>query len=140
MAHDCSPSLSPIEEALHDLLLAVQHSTKQATSPSTSMNTTIDLTQTSGEDDVDEMMPSSGHAMLLLKFGKSMLQGFLKMEMMTRGLEYWFAVAFPSAWTDKFPKASYNINLRVWEWAPKDLHNHYITAGYTNTEQWKDFV
>jgi hypothetical protein len=132
MAHDRSPSLPPIEEALHNLLSAVQHSTKQAVSPSTSMNTTIDLTQTSGEDDVDEMMPSSGHATWPLKFVKSMSEGFLKMETMTGGLEYRFAVAFPSARTDKFPKASYNINSRVWEWAPEDLRNRYITAGYTN--------
>ena len=140
MAHDRSPSLPPIEEALHDLLSAVQHSTKQATSPSTSMNTTIDLTQTSGEDDVDEMMPSSGHATWPLKFVKSMSEGFLKMETMTGGLEYRFAVAFPSARTDKFPKASYNINSRVWEWAPEDLRNRYITAGYTNAGRWKDFA
>ncbi|KAF8223065.1 hypothetical protein L208DRAFT_1381611 [Tricholoma matsutake] len=104
------------------------------------MNTTIDLTQTTGGDDVDKMMPSSGHAMWLLKFVKSMSEGFLKMEMMTGGLEYWFAVAFPSAWTDKFLKALYNINSRVWEWAPEDLRNHYITAGYTNAGQWKDFA
>jgi hypothetical protein len=141
MADDHSPSLPPIKEALHDLLSAVQHSTDQAASPSTSTNTTINLTQTSGGDDVDEMMPSSGHATWPpLKFVKSMLEGFLKMEMMTGGLEYQFAVAFPSAWTDKFPKASYNVNSRVWEWAPKDLRNCYITAGYTTAGRWKDFA
>ena len=131
MTHDHSPSLPPIEEALHDLLSAVQHSKPASPSTSMNMNTTIDLTQTTG-DGVDEMMPSSGHVMWPLKFVKSMLEGFLKMETMTGGLEYWFAVAFPSAWTDKFPKASYNINLRVWEWAPEDLCNCYITVGYTN--------
>jgi hypothetical protein len=120
MTHDYPPSLPPIEEALHDLLSAAQH-LGQAASSSTSMNmnTTIDLTQTTGGDDVDKMMPSSGHAMWPLKFVKPMSEGFLKMEMMTGGLEYWFAVAFPSAWTDEFLKASYNINWRLWDGLPK---------------------
>ena len=60
-AHNRSASLPPIKAAVHDLLLAVQHSTKSATLPSTSINTTIDLTQDAGND-VEEMMPSSGHA------------------------------------------------------------------------------
>ena len=130
-AHNHSASLPPIKAAVHDLLLAVQHSTKSATLPSTSINTTIDLTQDAGND-VDEMMPSSSHAAWPLKFVKSMSEGFLKMEMMTGSLEYRFAIAFPSARTDKFPKASYNINSRIWEWAPEDLCNQYITAGYFN--------
>ncbi|KAF8239931.1 hypothetical protein L208DRAFT_1234969 [Tricholoma matsutake] len=138
-ARNCSASLPPIEAAVHDLLLAVQHSTKSATLPSTSINTTIDLTQDAGND-VDEMMPSSSHAAWPLKFVKSMSEGFLKMETMTGSLEYRFAIAFPSAQTDKFPKASYNINSRIWEWAPEDLCNQYITAGYSNGGRWKDFA
>ncbi|KAF8229192.1 hypothetical protein L208DRAFT_1021473, partial [Tricholoma matsutake] len=138
-ACDRSASLPPIEAAVHDLLLAVQHLTKSATLPSTSINATIDLTQDAGND-VDEMMLSSGHAVWPLKFVKSMSEGFLKMETMTGSLEYQFAVAFPSAQTDKFPKASCNINSRVWEWAPEDLHNQDITAGYSNGGQWKDFA
>lgn len=84
-----------------------------------------------------DKLPLSNHGPIPLKYVKSMVKGFDRIDNMSGNLGVRVGIAFPT--TKKlpnWPKTSYHKASKLWKNAPPSLRNKLLSAGYTEEGTW----